>query len=202
MNLPAPKGWTVYGGADGFDAIPDANGYLWWGDDMWQTGKSKNETWQYIVCRYKNGVSEIVPIAEKLNGAGRLNWTPAGLYVSVSHNEPDGSVTSKVYYIPQYAQFTGAPSTVVLQVPGTISTFDQQARTDITKLTGIIATIQQQLVRADTVKSLIEARLLTFLHALDTNDRRDTINTLWMDILFKKTNDWIYGFLKDRGLVK
>jgi hypothetical protein len=210
MNLPAPKGWTVYGGADGFDVIPDAAGYLWWGDDMWLTGKDRNETWQFVLCRYKNGVSERMPLPEYLNGAGRLHWTPVGLQVSVSHNEPNGTVTSKTFTVPQFAQFTAGVPVIVNVANGAVTAVDTQAR--------LVASQALQEARTGTeiakaalsmaqgadgrTALLINARLKSLITAIANNDRSNALDALWMDVLFQKVNDWIYGWMKVHGFIK
>lgn len=210
MNHTPPKGWVIYGGADGFDAIPAADGYLWWGDNMWQDGK-KDATFQFILCRQKNNISEIIPLPERCDGAGRLNWTPLGLIVSVTHQGVD-----KSFFITQYVQFSSTLSAIDTQARQNASVASQEAlqATEIAKSSQSIATSAQTLSAylaqtrpsSDTVehtaRDIIEKRITTFLGALDKNDRSDALSAYWMDVLFKKTNDWIYGALKDRGLVK
>lgn len=204
MNFIPPKGWTVYGGADGCDAIPDANGYVFWADNMWQTDKNRNDTWQFIVCRQKNNISEIMPLPEMpLKGAGRIHWTPAGLYASVSCNTPNG-IVNKTFLVNQYVQFVSTIPPIIQSVSTAVVAVDLQARQDAS------VSLQEarralELARSTQIPpeahilALIDARLIRFLLALERSDRSDPINTRWMDVLFKKTNDWIFGWMRDNN---
>lgn len=57
-------------------------------------------------------------------------------------------------------------------------------------------------ITLDIVWQKINDRLFILINAFESNNRSDVLDTKWQDVLFKKTNDWIYGQLKDRGLIK
>lgn len=232
--IPNPEGYTFYIGADGFDAIPDADGYYWYADDF----KAKGY-FEARIYRYKDGVSEVIPLAQKINGAIRLNWTPAGLTASGSYQAYDGApVEARVFQVPEYKQFTlGFP---VVETQTIERTIDQGAR-DL--YNAALALANSAKDNADSARSLAENaynnakvaqntagtalsaannalnvanskpsidtlwgkindRLFILAQAIRTNNRTDALDALWMDVLFVKTNDWIYGKLKDMGLIK
>ena len=234
MIIPNPDGFTFYIGADGFDAFPDANGWLWFADDF----KAKNY-FKAHVYRSKDGITERISLPEEMNGAIRLNWTPAGLFASGSYQATEGSpVEARVVQITEFAQFTNNfPIVETITVEKTI---DQGAR-DLYNATVALAntanskadkansladtayTVAKQAQNTagtagsvantalaianskpsiDQVWTKINERLFALIQAIRTGDRSDALNAAWMDILFGKTNDWIYGWMKDHGFVK
>lgn len=211
MNLPAPNGWVVYIGSDGADLIPDANGYFWWADNIYIAGR-KDETFRSAVMRTRNNVTEIIDLPEFTNGAITLNWSPAGLHACTSMNG-----VTKAFRVSQYAQFTqNVP--VIQYAETTTSSVDTKARTDASQalqealratkiaqaaqstanaVSTLVNALAQSRPTMDMVTGAIETRIIKFLTALNKNDRADRINAYWMDVLYTKTMDWIYIWMKD-----
>lgn len=210
MNISPPNGYTFYNGADAFDCFPDADGAFWFADDF----KKPNDDsfFAFFVCRVQNGVTEIVPIPEPISGAGRLNWTPAGLFVSGCYQaDPKSPLIPRVFQIPHFKQFTtGFPVVVTNTING--STIDTTARAAATNALNVANAAKKA---ADTAKSVADSkpsldavwakvndRLSGLIEAFFTGNRNDALNARWQDVLFSKTNDWVYGFAKEHGLVK
>ncbi len=217
MNINPPNGYYFYGGADGIDAFPDAAGYIWFGDDFGKNGD--DAFFEFFVCRMKNGITEIIPMPEHINGSARLNWTPAGMYVSgTTKATPNSPVVAKVFQITQYKQFTTGFPVVVTTVNTAVSTVDQYARSSATtaqntanraidtsndaKNTANNAlNVANSKPSIDVVWQKIEDRFYSFYEALRTNNRTDPNNARYMDILYAKVNDWIYAKLKEYKLI-
>lgn len=212
MNLPAPKGWVVYIGADGTDSIPDNAGYIWWADNIYIEGK-RDETFRAALMRTKNNITEIIPLPEQCTGAITLSWTPAGLYAASSFNG-----ITKSFLIPQYAQFTPTPPTYLpcttvdeearhsasvalqearraMEIANTSLSIAQSAQT-------LSASLAQSRPTYDQVWQKINDRLFLLIDAIERNDHSDPLNARWIDVLFKKVNDWIYGWMKLHGFIK
>jgi hypothetical protein len=237
MIIPNPSGYSQYFGADGFDAFPDGNGYIWWGDNFKST--TQKGFFEFLVFRMKDGVIEQIALPEKVNGGGRLNWTPAGLFVSGSYQATENSpVEGRFFQITEFAPYIdGLP---IIQTITIEKNIDQGAR-DLYNAT--LAKADSAINTANSAKSLaqnaydnakiaqntagtaqaaannalnvanskptidqvwakINDRLFVLIQAINTGDRSDALNAAWMDILFKKVNDWIYGWMKDRGFIK
>lgn len=236
MKIPNPQGYVFYIGADGFDAFPDANGWLWFADDF----KSATEKGYFKAHVYRtNGTTtERINLPEEITGAIRLNWTPAGLFASGSYQAIEGgAIEARVFQITEYAQFTN--NFPVVQTVTVEKTIDQGAR-DFYNATN--AKMDQSVSIANSAKSLAENaynnakdaqnqagqarsaaanayslaaskpsitdvwnkindRLFLLIDAIEFSKRDDALNTRWQDVLFKKTNDWIYGKLRDYKLI-
>jgi hypothetical protein len=70
------------------------------------------------------------------------------------------------------------------------------ANTALSKISNI------KSVTIDDVWHKINDRLYGLINALEAGNRADALDAKWQDVLFKKSNDWIYGQLRDRGLIK
>ncbi len=217
MNINPPSGYNFYGGADGIDAFPDAAGYIWFGDNFSKIGN--DDFFEFFVCRTKNGITEIIPMPERINGGARLNWTPAGMYVSGTYKASDKTlVVAKIFQIVQFKQFTQGYPVVVTTVNTAVSTVDQDARNAaltaqntanraISTANGAlsVATDAKNIANSkpsiDVVWQKINDRLYQRTEALATGNRTDPLDARYQDVLFAKVNDWIYGFLKSHGLL-
>ena len=204
MNLPIPNGYILYGGAD-LSAYTDADGYIFY---SCSARFPDGNTFGQIVVRAKNGVAEIIPLPEFVSGRGSLSWNPAGLFLATWH---DGTA-AKYFQINQFKQFTNGFPVVVTQVNTAVSVVDQQARNDAF---GALNTAKTAISRVDEVKRTIasmpnfdqvwqkiEDRFYGFFTDLHNNNRTDAKNTAYADILYSKVNDWIWGKLKETGLIK
>ena len=227
MIIPNPPGNTFYIGADSFDAFYDAAGYLWFADDF-----KSSQPFQAKLYRMKDGVMEQMPMAEPINGAIRLNWTPLGLSVSGSYQASEGApVTARFFMVPEFANWT-LSGEIPPVVPPTTNV-DQTARDMATAAQNTANTAQATANTAnntansakgianaanttannalgianskptlDQVWGKINDRLFGLISAIETGNRSDPLDAKWQDVLFKKVNDWIYGFCKDHGLIK
>lgn len=107
MNLPVPSGYTLYGGAD-FSSAVDAAGNIFYSS----SARFPDGRFGQIVVKVSDGVASIVDLPEFVSGRGQLDYTPAGLYLSVWHQidgRADKSVP-KIFKIEQFVNFanTGA----------------------------------------------------------------------------------------------
>lgn len=214
MNLPPPNGWVSYIGADGVDAFPDANGYMWWADNIYIDGR-RDDTFTAAVMRTKNGITERMPIPEICEGAIRLNWTPAGLYASSSYRG-----INKVWQVTQYKQFAaGVPLLIHSTTPAAVG-YDESARTTASQA---LQEAQRATAHANAAKTLastvnnsltalranvftkaetwqkINDRLYGFFHALQINNHADSLDSAGINILYSKVRDWIWGWMKENG---
>jgi len=206
MNLPAPKGWVIYIGADGADAIPDAAGYIWWADNIYIAGR-KDETWRAAVMRTKNNVTEIVELPESVDAAITLSWTPLGLRAT---SGKDGVV--KTFPVLQFVQFGPTMTYADEEARYNASVALQEARraTIIAKESynmgqaaqTLSASLAQSRPTFDQVWQKINDRLFLLIDAIERNDQSDPLNARWINVLFKKVNDWIYLWMKQHNFIK
>lgn len=98
MNLTIPTGYNVYTGAD-ISAVVDADGAIFWSSQAkFPDGRNGQ-----IVVKQLNAQVEVIPLPEYVTGRGQLNWSPAGLFLSVWNEIPPKSL--KLFQITQYKQF-------------------------------------------------------------------------------------------------
>ena len=214
MNLPIPKGYQLYGGAD-FSGYPDAEGSIFYSSSAkFPDGK----TFGQIVVRVKNGVAEIIPLPEFISSRGQLSWSPAGLFL-YTFDVDNGPTLPKVFQITQFKQFINDFPVVITQVNTAVSTVDTQARTDAMAALNMAKTARDDAVSAkvlantakaiadtklnkDQVWTTINDRIFLLLEALRTNNRADALDAKFADVIYQKVIDWTYGKLKEYGLIK
>jgi len=208
MNLPVPKGYQLYGGAD-FSGYPDAEGKIFYSSSAkFPDGK----TFGQIVVMVRNGVAEIIPLPEFISSRGQLSWSPAGLFLYTFDVDNNGPTIPKVFQITQFKQFTHDFPIVVTQVNTAVSAVDNQARTDALSAKNLansaigrvddLKKVISGMPNYDQVWQKIEDRFFSFFTDLHNNNRTDAKNTAYADILYSKVNDWIWGKLKETGLLK
>jgi len=211
MDLIPPAGYHFYGGADALDSFPDADGYLWYGDNFSKDGD--DDFFEFFVCRMKNNIVERIPLPQPINGAGRLNWTPAGLYVAGTYRATEKSpIVAKVFQVTQFKQFTNNYPIVHTVVGTAVTSVDQYARDlaqtakndakDAMSRANTALAVANSKPSIDVVWQKINDRLSGLIEALATGNRTDGLDARFQDVLFSKVNDWIYGFLKSHGLIK
>jgi len=207
MNLPIPKGYQLYGGAD-FSGYPDAEGSIFYcSSARFPDGK----TFGQIVVRVKNGVAEVLPLPEFISSRGQLSWSPAGLFLYTFDVDNNGPTLPKVFQITQFKQFTNGFPVVTTQVNTAVSTVDTQARIDAMAALNMAKTARDDANKAKAVAdskygkeqvwSTINDRLYGLLEALRTNNRADALDAKFADVLYQKVIDWTYGKLKEYGLL-
>ena len=208
MNLPIPNGYKLYGGAD-ISAVVDAEGSIFYScDARFPDGSTFG---QIIVRVRKNSTTaEVLTLPESVSGRGQLDWSPAGLFLTTWD---DGK--PKFFQITQFVQFQANYPVVVTTVNGAISAVDQDARNLANSALNVANTAKSVANNAASVAnskpsearvaeiawSKASDKLQTVINALN-GDRNDGQSAFFIDLLFGKMKDWVFGWLGEWGIRK
>jgi hypothetical protein len=221
--VPAPN-YKVYAGAD-ISGFVDSAGKIFWACSA--VLPSGSQATLIFIQEPGKQTRAVVPTNDRglplINARGEFNGVANGKIYLTAWDKTDEKNPSAYMYEIDEASINPTPT----PAPSPVSNVDQTARdaaaNALSKATTALAQatnamnlakaahdvadaalnkVNTATVTVDVVWQKINDRLFGLISAISTNDRTDALNTAWQDVLFKKTNDWVYGQLKDRGLIK
>ena len=220
--IPAPN-YRIYAGAD-ISGFVDTSGKIFWACTAFLPSGSQATV--MFIQQANKPTEAVIPINDKglplINARGEFNGVANGKIYLTAWDKTDEKNPAAYMYEINEAQVS--PQTPI-SVPSTVDQVARDAANNAlqkaTAATAQIAHVNEianaahttadvalskanavNSLTIDTVWSKINDRLFLLANAIEANDRSDPLNGRFLDVLFKKTNDWIYGQLKDRGLIK